>query len=195
MKLIDIRGKMNAVNMMHRVVDQWGARNNKSDQAATLRSQTTAFQRSSSSGRAGAEQHEAPAVGQTRIDLYFSVNSRDAAGARQRDGSRATAGPSRPPCTSLLIPGTRPVGRPAHCPDEDAVERPGLYFSVNSRATPPARQLSERVCTSLQMPADVEDSNPDRPCKNLQIVADARPAAIGQSSTHVSLLHEIAAAA
>src|ERR1043166_3813418 len=24
MKLIDIRGKMNAVNMMHRVVDQWG---------------------------------------------------------------------------------------------------------------------------------------------------------------------------
>jgi hypothetical protein len=45
------------------------------------------------------------------------------------------------------------------------------------------------------MPADAEASNPDRPCKSLQIVADTRPAAIGQSSTHVSLLREIAAAA
>src|ERR1043166_6138715 len=83
MTLVVIPEKMKTVAMMHRVTGQWGGRTNKSDQAATSRSQRTSFERSFRSGRAGAEQHEASPVGQNCFGLYFPVNSSNAASQQQ----------------------------------------------------------------------------------------------------------------
>jgi hypothetical protein len=175
-------------------------RNNNADQARTPARQSSARRRLRTPARAGQVEQEAAVVagGRASDRLYFPVNSDDATAIAAVQPAADGNAPERDACIflliprndvavsaaciSLLIPGSRSIRRPPNRPRGDGPERGGLYLPVNSRNDPPGAARMRALADRCRFRRTRTLPEPDRHCKNLQIVADTHAAAVGPSS-------------